>query len=644
MTEAIVARDLDVDFSKVPRFWLGGNATATAISNGVNMLFPHGERFFVRSVKYFLDQIDDPVLRGQIKGFFGQEGRHAHAHDDFNADPPATRATRSIRFLDGYKQLSTWLEERTPPKLRLAVTAAAEHFTAIMAEGAFRQRRARRVPHPRCGTLLAWHAAEEIEHKAVAFDVLQKIDPSYALRIARPRATRPRRSAASGCGARSRSLRQDKVSAAQRDRQGCATASASATRSSGACSSRGIRQYLRRDFHPNDNDDNEPRGRRGSQRVAWRCPRPHEPLDQVVVITGAGSGIGRATALAFAQEGYRIVAMRYRSSAASTRSPPSSAIARCSCARSMSPTAPQMAAFADAVHALVAGGRRDRQQRGRRRRWRRSSRPRSTTGTGSSGSTSGRRPRLPLLHPEDGRARHRRSRHQHLEHPRHLSRRRSVTAYVASKFAVLGLSQSLRTEMEPHRIGVTAICPGMIDTGIIDDSRMAGQHTTRDKLAAAFHKSGAPPALVAKTIVDAVRTNPAVRTVGRDAAGDPPITRWRRGVDRARWNAVAPLRIPLSNRGLSATRDRTRGPRRPRFPRSRARRGPTAASAITRRELLAVHLDRAARDLDPRVALLRDRVGRALAAANSPDASVASWWIVIEPSRPSGDATRRSVP
>jgi short-subunit dehydrogenase len=93
-----------------------------------------------------------------------------------------------------------------------------------------------------------------------------------------------------------------------------------------------------------------------------------------------------------------------------------------------------------------------------------------------------------------------------------------VTAYVASKFAVLGLSQSLRAELAEYKIGVTAICPGMINTAIVSDGRMSGKvQARRGKLAAAFHKNGAPPALVAKTILEAVRTNPAVRTVGRDA-------------------------------------------------------------------------------------------------------------------------------
>jgi hypothetical protein len=181
MTNAIVPRDLDVDFSPVPRHWVANNATATAISNGVNLLFPHGERFFVRSVKHFLDRIDDPVLRGQIKGFFGQEGRHARAHDQFNA-VLRDQGYEVDRFLDTYERWTLWLEARLPPRLNLAVTAASEHFTAILAEGAFRHH-VLDACAPEMRELLAWHAAEEIEHKAVAFDVLRAIDPSYALRL-----------------------------------------------------------------------------------------------------------------------------------------------------------------------------------------------------------------------------------------------------------------------------------------------------------------------------------------------------------------------------------------------------------------------------------------------------------------------------
>jgi predicted metal-dependent hydrolase len=179
---SIVPRDLDVDFHAVPRHWLANNAMATAIANGVNLLFPHGERFFVRSVKHFLDQIHDPELRAAIKGFFGQEGRHARAHDQFNAILRA-QGYEIDRFLAGYQRLSSWLEAHTPPRLNLAVTAAAEHFTAILAEGAFTES-ALDDAAPEMRQLLAWHAAEELEHKAVAFDVLRAVDPSYALRIA----------------------------------------------------------------------------------------------------------------------------------------------------------------------------------------------------------------------------------------------------------------------------------------------------------------------------------------------------------------------------------------------------------------------------------------------------------------------------
>lgn len=95
-----------------------------------------------------------------------------------------------------------------------------------------------------------------------------------------------------------------------------------------------------------------------------------------------------------------------------------------------------------------------------------------------------------------------------------------VSTYVASKFAVRGFSLSLREELAQHDIGVTAICPGMIKTQIVADSRAHGATMLRRKaqVVDTFIKRGLDPAKVAAAIIDAVRTNPPVRTVGTDAA------------------------------------------------------------------------------------------------------------------------------
>jgi predicted metal-dependent hydrolase len=243
-----IPRDPTIDLSAVPRHWFAGSAVATAISNGVNLLFPSGERFFVRSVNHFADRIKDPALLAQVKAFFKQEGHHARAHDRLN-DVIRAQGFDIEPFIARYEAVSRWIEERVPAKLNLAGTAAAEHFTAILADGAFSKGLLDEL-HPQMRHLLAWHAAEEIEHKAVAFDVLQTIDPSYALRIA------GLTYATVMLGgfwfwATVMLLRHEKTSwrgvrkqlefARQRDPVVSRVFAA------------GIRQYIRRDFHPRDN-------------------------------------------------------------------------------------------------------------------------------------------------------------------------------------------------------------------------------------------------------------------------------------------------------------------------------------------------------------------------------------------------------
>jgi len=95
-----------------------------------------------------------------------------------------------------------------------------------------------------------------------------------------------------------------------------------------------------------------------------------------------------------------------------------------------------------------------------------------------------------------------------------------MPVYCTSKFAVLGFSESLRADMRKHDIGVTAICPGVIHTNIISATIMEGgmgKEGVRDKVESFYAKRNYTPAQVAAAIVDAVRRNQGVRPVSPES-------------------------------------------------------------------------------------------------------------------------------
>jgi len=250
----IPVRKLSLPFDEdIPKHWFGDNPVQTHIFNGLNLVFPDGERFFVRSVMDHVDRIEDPELLRQVRGFNGQEGRHAHEHERYFA---ALRAQGySIdRFLARFRKFTTWSTKLLPAAFRLSITAGAEHYTATLGAFALENPR-RREAHPVMQRLIAWHAIEEIEHKAVAFDVLQATHPSYALRITGFLFATVVLLVWAGAGMRML-LDQDGIDRAQtkamlRDLE----------RRDGGKMRRalrdGFKDYLRRDFHPNQIDDLE---------------------------------------------------------------------------------------------------------------------------------------------------------------------------------------------------------------------------------------------------------------------------------------------------------------------------------------------------------------------------------------------------
>ncbi|MFP6626330.1 MAG: SDR family NAD(P)-dependent oxidoreductase [Deltaproteobacteria bacterium] len=95
-----------------------------------------------------------------------------------------------------------------------------------------------------------------------------------------------------------------------------------------------------------------------------------------------------------------------------------------------------------------------------------------------------------------------------------------VSAYCATKFAVLGFSQVLRSELKDVGIGVTAVCPGIINTNIVQSSRLrgeAGKSDSRQRTAALYAKRNYGPERVASNILKAIARNRAVAPVSPES-------------------------------------------------------------------------------------------------------------------------------
>jgi predicted metal-dependent hydrolase len=182
MTDLVVRRlsiDLSIPFE---RLWNGGDAFRTAYFNALSMSFPLGEQFFIDSVRdgvRALPEAQRAAFESEARGFIGQEATHRRVHALFNGHLAAQghvntweeRIRRRLQRLEGVN-----------PRHAVAITAATEHFTAILAEHLLTHPQALEGAEPRLRTLWLWHSAEESEHRSTAFDVYRALGGDEAWR------------------------------------------------------------------------------------------------------------------------------------------------------------------------------------------------------------------------------------------------------------------------------------------------------------------------------------------------------------------------------------------------------------------------------------------------------------------------------
>ncbi|MEU8794404.1 metal-dependent hydrolase [Streptomyces sp. NPDC048643] len=192
----IAPRRVSFDWEDTPLHWIPDEPTATHVINVLHLLLPAGERWFVKVFKEALPLVRDPELLKDVKGFMGQEATHSVQHA-YVLDHLAAQRLDTADFTKYVDFLFEKLLGDEPPRgvpvraaewlrFRLSVIAAIEQFTAVLGDWVLAAEGLDLADADEVMLdLLRWHGAEEVEHRAVAFDMYQHCGGEGAARYAR---------------------------------------------------------------------------------------------------------------------------------------------------------------------------------------------------------------------------------------------------------------------------------------------------------------------------------------------------------------------------------------------------------------------------------------------------------------------------
>ncbi|MGP4844543.1 metal-dependent hydrolase [Marinobacter sp. 1Y8] len=177
----IKAQRMGFEFNEqVPHYWLDNNYLLSHMMNALSVLFPQGEQFFVDAVRAYRDDITDPELKEEMRGFIGQEAMHSLEHKAMNQH--VRDQGMPVEALEKHLEVVLNLSKKLPKRHQLAITCGLEHMTAMMADMLLERSDIRDDMHETMRPLWMWHAIEETEHKAVTYDVFEQVGGTYAER------------------------------------------------------------------------------------------------------------------------------------------------------------------------------------------------------------------------------------------------------------------------------------------------------------------------------------------------------------------------------------------------------------------------------------------------------------------------------
>lgn len=150
------------------RHWVRGDMFATAFLNALSVVFPRGEAFMIEALHPWRARTEGKLAQ-DIATFIAQEAAHSREHIGFNR--AIVDAGYDIEALDRAIRQFVSFFASSGEVTKLGATMCIEHLTAIVAAEMLEQREHLEGTDLELRKLWLWHAIEEVEHKAVAFDV-----------------------------------------------------------------------------------------------------------------------------------------------------------------------------------------------------------------------------------------------------------------------------------------------------------------------------------------------------------------------------------------------------------------------------------------------------------------------------------------
>ena len=173
---SIVFRKMNFTLKKenTKKYWHGDSPFISFFWSALSAAFPEGERFFMDSGRHFKDQIKDPALKAQFDDFIRQEAHHTFQHKRLNS-LVADFDVEMEKYDGWFGWILNLVKTKLSPEKQLAVSVGLEHFTANFAHQYLSNKKFTQGVDPEIKALWSWHAAEEIEHKGVLFDLYNDV-------------------------------------------------------------------------------------------------------------------------------------------------------------------------------------------------------------------------------------------------------------------------------------------------------------------------------------------------------------------------------------------------------------------------------------------------------------------------------------